>query len=70
MEANFSLLTSDGLPITGQPAWNEDFTSFTFTPSALLLRDTTYVATLGAEAAALGGTPLGEPTPPDLDNRT
>jgi len=62
VEANFSLLTSDGLPITGQPAWNEDFTSFTFTPSALLLRDTTYLATLGAEAAALGGTPLGEST--------
>ena len=62
VEATFLLQTSAGLPVTGQPSWNDDFTTFTFTPSALLLRDTTYLATLGAEAAALGGTPLGEPT--------
>ncbi len=62
VEANFLLQTSDGLSVTGQPGWNDDFTAFTFTPSALLLRDTTYLITLGAKAAALGGTPLGEPT--------
>jgi uncharacterized protein YfaS (alpha-2-macroglobulin family) len=60
VEANFSLQTSDGSPVTGQSAWNEDFTTFTFTPAELLQRDTTYVASLGAEAAALGGTPLGD----------
>jgi hypothetical protein len=61
VEANFSLQTSDGSPVEGQSTWNEDFTTFTFTPTMLLQRDTTYLVSLSAEAAALGGTQLGEP---------
>jgi len=61
VEANFLLQTSDGIPVTGQSTWNEDFTTFTFTPAELLQRDTTYLVSLSAEAAALGGTQLGEP---------
>ena len=61
VEANFSLQTMDGDQVTGQSAWNEDFTTYTFTPTNLLQRDATYRVSLGAEAAALGGTPLGAP---------
>ena len=61
VEANFSLQTMDGDQVTGQSAWNEDFTTYTFTPTSLLQRDATYRVSLGAEAAALGGTPLGAP---------
>jgi uncharacterized protein YfaS (alpha-2-macroglobulin family) len=60
VEQNFNLQAKDGDPVTGQSAWNEDFTTYTFTPTNLLQRDATYLVTLGAEAAALGGTPLGE----------
>ena len=61
VEANFSLQTSDGSFVTGQSSWNEDFTTFTFTPADLLQRNTTYKVSLSAEAAALGGTQLAEP---------
>jgi len=61
VEANFSLLTSDGIAVAGESAWNEEFTTFTFTPTALLQRDATYSFSLEAGAAALGGTPLGDP---------
>jgi alpha-2-macroglobulin len=60
VEANFSLVTSDNTPVAGESAWNEDFTTFTFTPTTLLQRDTSYSVLLGAAAAALGGTPLDE----------
>lgn len=60
VEANFSLQTSDGKAVPGESAWNEGFTTFTFTPTALLQRDETYSFSLGAEAAALGGTALGD----------
>ena len=55
-------VTSDGNAVSGQSGWNEDFTTFTFTPTALLQRDSSYSVVLGAETAALGGTPLGEAT--------
>jgi len=61
VEANFLLQARDGSPVEGQSSWNEDFTTFTFTPTELLQRDTTYWVSLSAEAAALGGTQLGEP---------
>ncbi len=73
VEANFSLQTSDGTSVPGKSGWNADFTTFAYTPTQLLQRDTNYVVDLGAEAAALGGTPLGEPihqawhTVPGLD---
>jgi hypothetical protein len=60
VEENFSLSTSDGSPVSGQSAWNDDFTTFVYTPTALLQRDMTYTVFLGSEAAALGGTPLGD----------
>ena len=61
VEANFSLQTGDGSTVEGQSAWNEDSTTLTFTPTALLQRDTTYSVLLGGEAAAQGGKPLGDP---------
>jgi len=60
VEANFSLQASDGTPVGGKTGWNNDFTTFVFTPTALLQRDTNYTAVLDAQAAALGGTILGE----------
>ncbi len=61
VEANFSLETSDGNTVNGQSGWNENFTTFVFTPTALLQRDSSYSIVLGEKAAALGGTPLGIP---------
>ncbi len=60
--ANFSLLDGDGNAVSGQSGWNENFTTFAFTPTALLQRDSSYSVVLDAKAAALGGTPLGEET--------
>ncbi len=60
VEANFSLQTSDGISVPGTSGWNADFTTFTYTPTQLLQRDIGYAVDLGAQAAALGGTPLGE----------
>ena len=60
--ANFSLLDGDGNDVSGQSGWNENFTTFAFTPTALLQRDTSYSVVLGAQTAALGGTPLGDQT--------
>ena len=59
VESNFSLQTSNGEQVSGQAGWDADFTTFTFTPTALLERNTYYTALLGAQAAALGGTTLG-----------
>ena len=61
VEANFSLETGDGNAVSGQSGWNENFTTFAFTPTALLQRDSSYSIVLGEQAAALGGTPLGTP---------
>jgi hypothetical protein len=59
--ANFSLQNKAGDAVSGSTGWNDDFTTFVFTPTSLLARDTAYTVLLGAEASALGGTPLGEP---------
>jgi uncharacterized protein YfaS (alpha-2-macroglobulin family) len=72
VESNFSLQSSDGTVVRGRTGWNTDFTTFVFTPTNLLQRDTLYTAMLDAQAAALGGTPLDAsyqnswPTVPDL----
>ena len=60
VESNFSIQASDGTRVSGKTGWNSDFTTFVFTPTALLQRDTSYTAILGDQAAALGGTMLGE----------
>lgn len=59
VEANFTLATQNGQPVAGQFAWDEAFNTLTFTPTALLQRGAMYQVTLGAGAAALGGTILG-----------
>jgi len=59
VEANFSLQTSDGTAVDGNTGWNDTSTTFTFTPTVLLERDSSYTAILGSGTAALGGTPLG-----------
>jgi uncharacterized protein YfaS (alpha-2-macroglobulin family) len=59
VEANFSLKTQEGTNVDGKSGWNDDFTTFAYTPTALLQRDTSYSVFLGSQAAALGGTPLG-----------
>ncbi len=61
VQSNFSLQTGDGQSVPGKLGWNADFTTFAYTPTQLLARDTNYVVDLDAQAAALGGTPLGEP---------
>jgi uncharacterized protein YfaS (alpha-2-macroglobulin family) len=60
VESNFSVETPDGVAIAGKTGWNTDFTTFAFTPTALLKRDTMYSVFLDGQAAALGGTPLGD----------
>jgi uncharacterized protein YfaS (alpha-2-macroglobulin family) len=60
VEDNFSLQNRDGASIPGKAGWNADFTTFVYTPTQLLQRDTNYIVNLGPQAAALGGTPLGE----------
>jgi uncharacterized protein YfaS (alpha-2-macroglobulin family) len=60
VEANFSLQSSNGTAVGGRTGWNTDFTTFVFTPTNLLQRDTYYTAELNGQAAALGGTPLGK----------
>ncbi len=62
VKSNFSLLSSDGNAVSGQSGWNDSFTTFAFTPTALLQRDTSYSIVLGDQTAALGGTPLGQQT--------
>jgi uncharacterized protein YfaS (alpha-2-macroglobulin family) len=58
--ANFSLNTVDGSPVSGKWGWNDNFTTFAFTPTTLLQHDSSYVMLLGDQAAALGGTTLGQ----------
>jgi hypothetical protein len=60
VEANFSMQSASGVNVPGAIGWNEDYTTFAYTPTQLLQRDTGYIVELGAQAAALGGTPLGE----------
>lgn len=60
VEANFDLLDPGGNPVSGQSGWNSNFTTFAFTPTNLLQRDGAYTIQLGSDAAALGGTALGE----------
>jgi uncharacterized protein YfaS (alpha-2-macroglobulin family) len=60
VEANFSLRTNDGASVPGTFGWNADFTTVAYTPTQLLQRDTYYMVDLSPQAAALGGTPLGE----------
>lgn len=62
VESNFSMQTSDGSAVSGRSGWNEDFTTFAYTPTTLLKHDTSYSIQLGDQAAALGGTPLGQQT--------
>jgi uncharacterized protein YfaS (alpha-2-macroglobulin family) len=62
VEANFTLTGSDGSAVSGKSGWNENFTTFAFTPTALLQRDTTYSIVLSDQAAALGGTSLDAQT--------
>jgi len=61
VEAGLLLTGPGGEPVSGTSAWNEEYTQLTFTPSALLGRDSTYHLTLGSSALGVGGTPLSEP---------
>jgi uncharacterized protein YfaS (alpha-2-macroglobulin family) len=73
VEGNFSLTDSNGVPVQGKSAWNEQNTVFTFTPDALLQRDSLYRLVLKEQTLARGGTPLGNEynaslhTVPNLD---
>ncbi len=60
VETNFSLIGPDGVA-QGQSAWNEDATTFTFTPNNWLARNTTYTLALNGQTQARGGSQLGEP---------
>jgi len=58
--ANFSMRDGNGNKVLGQSGWNEDFTTFAYTPTVNLQRDNKYSVQVSPEAAALGGTPLGQ----------
>ena len=58
VETNFKLLDSAGQPVSGEFSWDEALTTLTFTPDALLARDSVYVLDLESDAAALGGATL------------
>jgi uncharacterized protein YfaS (alpha-2-macroglobulin family) len=62
VEANFSLLNPAAQPVSGEFSWDETFTTLTFTPTALLQRDSNYTVVLSEEAAAMGGATLGSNT--------
>ena len=57
--ANFALLDAGGQPVGGEASWNQAFTEFTYTPSALLERKSLYTVRLNAEAQNAAGMPLG-----------
>lgn len=59
VEANFSLLDPAAQPVRGEFGWDETDTIMTFTPSALLERDSSYSVVLNEQAAAMGGATLG-----------
>jgi alpha-2-macroglobulin len=48
-------------PLSGTAAWDETFTTLTFTPSSLLQRSVTYELSLDASALSAGGIPIGKP---------
>lgn len=56
---NFQLQPTDGEPISGSFAWNEDQTEGIFTPDSLLKRERSYSIILDEQARSGGGTPLG-----------
>ncbi len=58
VEQNFFFRNADGTPVIGVFRWNDAFTSFTFTPTALLNRDDTYTLEILQQARAYGGVPL------------
>ncbi len=62
VEANFSLLNPASQPVSGEFSWDETFTTLTFTPTALLQRDSNYTVVLSEAAAAMGGATLGSNT--------
>jgi uncharacterized protein YfaS (alpha-2-macroglobulin family) len=59
VESGFHLLTPGSAAVPGVTAWDEDFTTFTFTPTARLARGTEYTVQLDRQVQAAGGTPLG-----------
>ncbi len=58
VEEQFALLDAEGKRIDGTFTWNEAATQLTFTPSALLRRQSTYTVILSGKAEALGQVPL------------
>ncbi|RME07988.1 MAG: hypothetical protein D6803_02450, partial [Anaerolineae bacterium] len=72
VEAALRVTAASGVPVDGRVTWDENFTRLTFTPAALLQRQTRYTVALPAGVLALGGAPLPSPyafsftTVPDL----
>ncbi|MBN2148204.1 MAG: Ig-like domain-containing protein [Anaerolineales bacterium] len=58
VQANFALLDGFTQPVAGQGAWSDDLTTYTFTPTLPLQRNTAYTAMLQTAAASLGGTAI------------
>ncbi len=59
VEQQFQLIPPEGDPLLGTFTWNEDRTTFTFTPDDLLERNTRYRAVLPAQSVG-EGSGLGE----------
>jgi alpha-2-macroglobulin len=60
VETALSLTDASGQLVAGKGSWDEKDTVYSFTPGALLTRDTDYRLTLAATASARGGASLGQ----------
>ena len=60
VEDQFTLVDQDGLIVPGTFTWRDDYKKFSFTPTDLLSRDTSYTAWLGSDAISAGGVQLYE----------
>ncbi len=57
VEANFNLVGLESAALPGTVTWDDEDTVFTFTPDALLTRNTSYVVSLSAAAQATAAPP-------------
>ncbi|WP_322507343.1 Ig-like domain-containing protein, partial [Anaerolinea sp.] len=58
---NLRLLDPAGNFVDGKVEWDDDESTFTFTPNQFLGRNTVYTLTLASETRSRGGQPLGSP---------
>lgn len=60
VQEQFTLVDQDGMRVAGTFAWDQDYKKFSFSPTKLLSRNTSYTARLGSDALSAGGIVLDE----------